>query len=154
MNTAWILAGLHLLALGVGLGAVWARGRSLASRLDAAGLRSVFLADMWWGIAALLWISTGLWRLLAGVEKDTAYYLENHLFLTKMALLAVILALEVRPMITLIGWRRRVMAGEQPATEAAPALARISFAQAALVVLMVFLAAAMARGYGVSSQFN
>lgn len=151
MSARWVLASLHLLALGIGLGAVWARGRSLSSRLDGAGLRSVFLADMWWGVAAFLWIATGLWRLLAGLEKHTAYYFQNHLFLTKMALLVIILALEIWPMVTLIGWRRRVMKGDLPSTKAAPALARISFAQAALVVIMVFLAAAAARGHGVLS---
>jgi putative membrane protein len=148
--TRWLLAGLHLLALGFGLGAVWVRGRALSSRLDERGLRSVFLADTWWGVAAFLWIGTGLWRLLAGLEKNTAYYFQNHLFLTKMGLLVVILILEVWPMITLIKWRRQVTAGGLPDTGIAPALARISFAQAVLVILMVFLASAMARGYGVS----
>jgi putative membrane protein len=149
MTLRWLLAGLHLLALGVGLGAVWARARSLSLPLDARGLRSVFLADMWWGIAAFLWIGTGLWRLIAGLEKDTGYYFQNHLFLTKMGVLAVILVLEVWPMMTLIKWRRQVRAGGLPATRVAPALARISFAQVVLVILMVFLASAMARGYGV-----
>ena len=150
MTLRWLLAGLHLLALGLGLGAVWVRGRALSSRLDERGLRSVFLADMWWGIAAFLWIGTGLWRLLAGLEKNTAYYFQNHFFLAKMGLLAVILILEVWPMITLIKWRRQVMAGGLPVTRVAPALSRISVAQAVLVILMVFLASAMARGYGVS----
>jgi len=68
-----------------------------------------------------------------------------------MAFFAVILALELWPMITLIGWRRRVARGEQPDSAAAPLLARISYAQAGIVIVMVFLAAAMARGYGVSS---
>jgi putative membrane protein len=150
MTLRWLLASLHLLALGLGLGAVWIRGRALSSRLNERGFHSVFLADTWWGIAAFLWIGTGLWRLLAGLEKSTAYYFQNHFFLTKMGLLVVILILEVWPMITLIKWRRRVRAGGLPVTSAAPALARISFAQAVLVVLMVFLASAMARGYGVS----
>ncbi len=152
VSTRLILAVLHLLALGIGLGAVWARGRALTSRLDAAGLRAVFTSDMWWGLAAFLWIGTGLWRLLAGVEKDTAYYLQNHLFLSKMALLLIVLGLEIWPMITLIGWRRSASSGQQPDTARAPLLARISFAQAGLVVLMVFLAAAMARGYGISTR--
>ena len=150
MTTRWLLAGFHLLALGIGLGAVWVRGRALSARLDAVGLRAVFLADNFWGGAAGLWIGTGLWRLLAGLEKDTAYYFHNHLFLGKMALFAIILALEIWPMITLIGWRRLVARGEQPDTSAAPLLGRISFAQAGLVIVMVFLAAGMARGYGVS----
>lgn len=150
MITRLLLAGLHLLGLGIGLGAVWARGRALSSRLDPAGLRSVFLADNFWALAAALWLGTGLWRLLSGLDKDTTYYLHNHVFLGKMAFFAIILALEVWPMMTLIAWRRRVARGEQPDTSAAPLLARISFAQAGIVVLMVFLAAAMARGYGVS----
>jgi putative membrane protein len=150
MTLRWLLASLHLLALGLGLGAVWVRGRALSSKLDDRGLRSVFLADMWWGIAAFLWIGTGVWRLLAGLEKNTGYYFQNHLFLAKMGLLGIILILEVWPMITLIKWRRTVRAGALPITRAAPALARISFAQAVLVMLMVFLASAMARGFGVS----
>jgi putative membrane protein len=97
MMARWLAASLHLLALGIGLGAVWTRGRALRSALDPDDLRRVFLADTFWGLAALLWISTGLWRLLAGLEKGTGYYLQNHLFLTKMALLVLILALETVP---------------------------------------------------------
>jgi len=148
MTARWLAASLHLLALGIGLGAVWARGRALRSSLDAENLRQVFFADTFWGLAAVLWISTGLWRLLAGLEKGTGYYLQNHLFLTKMALLGLVLLLEIRPMITLIRWRKTVSRGEAPDTRAAPLLARISFVQAWLIVLMVFAAAAMARGMG------
>jgi putative membrane protein len=148
MTARWLAASLHLLALGIGLGAVWARGRALRSSLDAGTLRQVFFADTLWGLAAVLWISTGLWRLLAGLEKGTGYYLQNHLFLTKMALLVLVLLLEIRPMITLIRWRRTVSRGEAPDTRAAPLLARISFVQAWLIVLMVFAATAMARGMG------
>jgi putative membrane protein len=148
MTARWLAASLHLLALGIGLGAVWARGRALRSSLDAGTLRQVFLADTLWGLAAVLWISTGLWRLLAGLEKGTGYYLQNHLFMTKMALLALVLLLEIRPMITLIRWRKTVSRGEAPDTRAAPLLARISFVQAWLIVLMVFAATAMARGMG------
>jgi putative membrane protein len=144
----WLLASFHLLALGLGLGAVIARGLALRSRLDRQGLRWVFLADAVWGVAAFLWLATGLWRLLGGVEKSTAYYLGNHVFLTKMALFLLILGLEVRPMATLIAWRGRAARGEVADTTLAPMLARISFWQAALVTLMVFLATAMARGYG------
>ena len=146
MILRWLLASFHLLGLGLGLGAVWVRGRALRSSLDPAGLRRVFLADSLWGLAALLWIGTGLWRLLGGTEKPTDYYLHNHIFQTKMALLVLILVLELRPMVTLIRWRRQVGRGELPDTRAAPALARVSFIQAGIVVLMVFAATAMARG--------
>jgi putative membrane protein len=62
MTVRWFLAALHLLALGFGLGAVWARARGLRGELEETGLRRVFYADPWWGIAALLWIATGLVR--------------------------------------------------------------------------------------------
>jgi putative membrane protein len=148
----WLLAAVHLLALGVGLGAVWARGRALQSDLDAAGLRRAFYADTWWGIAAVLWIGTGLARAFGGFEKGSFYYLHNHFFWAKMSLLAVILLLELRPMIALIQWRRLVARGEIPDARAAGRFARISFIQATLVVLMVLAATAMARGYGVPSH--
>lgn len=149
MTLRWLLASFHLLGLGIGLGAVVGRGLALRSRLDGQGLRWVYLADTAWGVAALFWMVTGVWRLLAGLEKPTGYYFTNHAFLTKMALFAIILGLELRPMMTLIGWRRQTARGEPPDTSAAVLLARISFWQAGLVVLMVLLAAAIARGYGV-----
>lgn len=145
----WLLAASHLLGLGIGLGAAWARGRALQQRLDTAGVRRVLVADMWWGIAALLWVSTGLWRWLGGLEKGTAYYLQNHVFWAKMALFGLILVLEVGPILTFARWRRRLAAGAGPDLESAPRLARISFIQAGLVVLIVLAATAMARGYGV-----
>ena len=146
MTLRWILGFLHLLALGIGLGAVWTRARALRGALDVAGLRRVFAADNLWGIAAVLWIGTGVWRAFGGVEKGTMYYVTNPFFHVKMGLLLLILALEVWPMVTLIRWRIRQGKGEGIDTSPAPALARISVAQAGLVVLMVLAATALARG--------
>ena len=148
MLIRWMLAALHLVALGVGLGAVWARRNALRGPLDAQGLRRVFYADTLWGIAAVVWIATGLLRAFGGWEKGTAYYLHNHAFLTKMALVALVLALEVWPMATLIRWRVRLAKGGEVDTSRAPTFALISTVQAVLVVLMVFAATAMARGLG------
>jgi len=150
MTIRWLLAAFHLLALGVGLGAVWARARALQAPLDVPGLRRVFYADTWWGIAALLWIGTGLGRAFGGFEKGSFYYLHNHLFWAKMGLLAAILVLELGPMLALIRWRAAVARGGVPDARAASRFARISVVQAILVVLMVLAATAMARGYGVS----
>jgi putative membrane protein len=147
----WILAAVHLLALGIGLGAIWARGRALRAPLDVAGVRRVLAADTWWGVAAGLWIVTGLARAFGGFEKGTVYYLHNHFFWVKMGLLGSILLLEIVPMITFIKWRRRTGRGEIVDAADAPPLAAVSFIQAALVVFMVLAATAMARGYGVSN---
>jgi putative membrane protein len=144
-----LFATLHLLGLGIGLGAIYARGRGLRGPFDEERLGRIFLADTFWAVAAGLWIITGLIRAFSGLEKGSAYYLSNTYFLIKMALLAVIILLEIWPMITLIHWRGRVRRGEMPDTTAAPTMATISWVQAGLVILMVFAATAMARGFGI-----
>ncbi len=146
MTIRWILAALHLLALGIGLGAVWSRGRLLRQPLDAAGLKRVFAADSWWGAAFGLWVVTGLARAFGPIEKGADYYLHNGFFLAKMALLTVILALEIAPMVTLIRWRIQLKKGGSVDPSPARMFALISDLQVLLVVLMVFAATAMARG--------
>ncbi|HOA23930.1 MAG TPA: DUF2214 family protein [Aggregatilineales bacterium] len=148
MYLRWLFAVLHLLGLGIGLAAVWSRSRALRGDLNNDGLQRVFLADTFWGIAAGLWITTGLIRAFTGLEKGSAYYLGNSMFLIKMGLLLVILVLEVWPMVTLIRWRLKSRQGELPNVSAAPAIARISQVQVGLVILMVVAATAMARGIG------
>ncbi len=148
MIVRWLFAAAHLLALGIGLGSVWARGRALNGELDATGLKRVFYADALWGLAAVLWIGTGLVRAFSNLEKGAPYYLQNHNFWTKMILLAVILVLEFAPMVALIRWRIALKRGTQPDTSAAGRFATVSFVQAWLVIVMVLLATAMARGVG------
>ena len=144
----WLFAVLHLLGLGIGLGAVWARARALRGPLDVAGLRRVFYADGWWGVAAAIWIGTGLVRVIGGMEKGLDYYLQNHVFWGKMTLLLAVLALEIAPMVALIRWRAQVARGETPDTRLAVRYATISYVEVVLVLLMVLAASAMARGIG------
>lgn len=148
MLVRWLFAWLHLFGLGIGLGAVWARARALRGPLDPAGLRRVFHADGWWAVAGALWIGTGLVRMIGGLEKGTDYYLRSHVFWTKMALLLILLALEIRPAVTLARWRVQLARGAQPDTGPAEGFARISYLQVVLVVLMVLAATALARGIG------
>jgi putative membrane protein len=149
------LAGLHLIALGLGLGAVLNRGTALREPLTAGALKRAFRADALWGISFVLWLSTGLWRLFGETEKSTSYYMTNQAFFAKMGFLVVILALEIGPMITLIRWRAALAKGAAPETVADGAAARriaiVSHVQATLVVCIVFAAVAMARGLGVRS---
>jgi putative membrane protein len=148
-----IVAGFHLLALGLGLGAVLTRGNVLREPITVQSLQRAFRADALWGIAAALWVVTGVWRM-AKLEKGLDYYFANHFFLTKMSLFGLILVLEAWPMIVLIRWRAGLRRGLNVPDFALPATAKrmatISHVEALLVVLMVFFAAAMARGYGYS----
>ena len=146
------LAWLHLLALGIGLGGVWGRARALHDSLreppDPRAIRRALIADTWWGVAAGIWIVTGVWRLLGSTEKSTAYYLANHAFYAKMAFFIAILGLEVWPMITLMKWR---MGKSEPHARDAGRIEVISYVECALVIAMVLTAVSMARGLGMAA---
>lgn len=146
------LAWIHLLALGFGLGAVLDRAAALREPAGMGSIRRAFRDDTVWGIAALLWIGSGLWRLFGATEKSATYYLHNPVFMAKMGLLVVILLLEIWPMATLIRWRRALGRGQSIETVAVPAVARriaaVSTVEALLVIAMVAAAVAMARGFG------
>ena len=146
MFLRWLIASLHLFALPLGLSAVWMRSRALRVVHGAADLPRVFNADSVWGIAAALWLVTGLMRVFMSLEKSTSYYLHNRVFYAKMGLFLFILLLEIRPMVTLVRWRSAVRRGTSIDTTSSLALARISQVEVAVVVLIVFAATALARG--------
>ena len=145
---AALLSALHMLALAIGLPAIYARTRALKGPLDPEGLRRVFAADSWWGIAALLWIATGPLRAFGPFEKGAPFYLGTWLFHLKLGLFALIFALEIMPMVGLIRWRMALKRGESPDISAAPLYRMLSHIEMALVVLIAFVAAFMARGFG------
>jgi putative membrane protein len=142
-----LVSALHLLALAIGLPAVYLRGRALKGRLDREGFRRLFAADSVWGVAAGLWLVTGLLRAFGGLEKGSAFYLGSTLFWLKMGLFLLVVALEVWPMVTLMRWRVAIRNGGTPDTSTARALYGITHAEMAVVVLIVFVAAFMARGF-------
>jgi putative membrane protein len=143
-----IISALHILALTIGLPSVYFRGRALKGALEPEGLRRLFLADSLWGVAAFLWISTGLLRAFGGLEKGSAFYLASPLFWTKLGLFAGVLALEAFPMVTFIRWRAAARRGLVPDTSAARTLYLLNHFEMAMVLVMVFVASFMARGFG------
>ena len=146
MGLSYLLATLHLLILAIGIAAVYARWRALRELKGAADLPAVFLADNWYGVAAVGWVVTGLWRAFGGLEKGSEFYLESHWFIGKMGLFALVFLLELLPMITLVRWRIERRKGRSSTLDRAPLLARLTLAQIPLLVLMVGMATAMARG--------
>jgi putative membrane protein len=146
------MAALHLLALGLGMGAVLTRGNTLREPLTGESLRRTFRADTLWAFAALLWVVTGVWRMVAGLEKPREYYTMNSVFMLKMGLFVLLLALEVWPIITLMKWRREIRMGHSPgvfgSVSIAKRIAMLSHIEALVLVVMIFAAVTMARGYG------
>lgn len=148
MTTEWFFASLHLLALAVGFGAVIVRSAIFrVTPLTGITLKRLFTADSIWGMAAALWLVSGIPRAFLGLGKGSSYYLNNPAFHAKMGLFILIFALEIWPMIKLIQWRAAEKKGQPIDTSNAKAFSNISIVQAILLVAMVFLATKIARGF-------
>jgi putative membrane protein len=140
-----LLSSIHLLTLALGLGAIFIRGRALAQPLDEVGWQRLLAADNIWGVAAGLWIASGLGRVFLG-GKEPGFYWHNGFFWVKLALFGLVFALELTPMMTFIrvrAARRRSAALPRFSVEACR---RINSAEVVLVVAIVFVASFMARG--------
>jgi uncharacterized membrane protein len=142
---ASLLSAIHLLTLALGLGAIFARGRALSQPLDDAGWNRLLAADNAWGVAAMLWIGSGLGRVFFG-GKETTFYSHNGFFWVKLALFGLVFALELTPMVTFIRVRSARRRGAPLPQFSVDAYRRINSLELALVVIIVFVAAFMARG--------
>jgi uncharacterized membrane protein len=150
VDTRVLLAWLHLLPLAVGPAGLWTRARALRNSLrdpeDHGALRRAFVGNAWWSVAAVVWLVTGIWRLVGGTDKSTSYYFTNRAFYLKMALVLIVVALEAWPAKTLFHWRTK---RTPPNPRDVGRIEVISYVQCALVVVIVAAAVSMARDYGV-----
>jgi putative membrane protein len=117
--------------------------------MDGATIRRLGRIDLGFGIAAGLMILIGFARVFFGI-KGPAYYLANWVFWTKMAVFALIGLLSIQPTLRILAWRRMLDADSHavPMTQDIMRVKRVIHIEAALVLLLPILAAAMARGYG------
>jgi murein DD-endopeptidase MepM/ murein hydrolase activator NlpD/uncharacterized membrane protein len=144
-----VLSWLHLLALAVGLGGVWARARALDDSLrnpeDPRAIRRALVGNGWWGLAILVWLATGMWRLLAATDQPLSFHVASSAFAVKMGILLVALALEIWPTAVLVRWWRK---RADPDPRDVGRIEIISYVQCALVAGMVLAATISARGLG------
>jgi len=147
------LSALHVLAVALALGSIFARGLRLRElRRDPSDSRArerLLRADNVWGISALLFLATGVARAFGRLEKTPDFYLRNGFFWVKMALFALVLLLEILPMVTFLRWRMGALRKTAPADDGRPALPTLialNDAELALVCVIPFVAALMARG--------
>lgn len=148
-----LFAAFHYLALGIGLGSVFMRGRYLRALAKAPASRDLlpklFAADSLWGAAALLWIVTGVGRAFGGLEKSTDWYLHHSMFILKMAIFGLVFALEIYPISTLIRWRIRLKKGGLALEQSRISRMRVlNDLEVVLVCLIPMVASLMARGIG------
>lgn len=146
MDLKYVVATIHILTFGLGFYSCWARANALKNLKDESGIKDVLTADNLWGLSAALWLGTGIWRAFGGLEKGSDYYLHNTAFLIKMSCFILVFALELKPMITFIRWRSLQAKKEAIDISIAPSLARVSFIELILLIPIVAMATAMARG--------
>jgi len=117
--------------------------------MDGATIRRLGRIDLGFGIAAGLMILVGFTRVFFGL-KGSAYYLANWVFWTKMGIFALIGLLSIQPTLRIIAWGRLLDVDSHavPMTQDIMRVKRVIHIEAALVLLLPILAAAMARGYG------
>jgi putative membrane protein len=144
------LSALHVLAVALALGSIFARGLRLRElRRDPSDSRArerLLRADNVWGISALLFLATGLARAFGRLEKTPDFYLRNGFFWVKMSLFALVLLLEILPMVTFLRWRLAGARGKTSPPAKFSALIALNDAETALVFGIPFVAALMARG--------
>ncbi len=141
MWSSSLMASLHYLAFGMALGGVFMRGRYLrAIILDATDEKNfykLFIADNFWGLAALFLVITGVWRAFGGLEKGTAYYMQNTFFWIKMSVVILVIALEMVPMTRFVRWRLVLKRKSAPLNlRSLSMLRKINDTQLALTILL------------------
>jgi putative membrane protein len=102
-------------------------------------------ADDLWGLAALLWIASGLARVFWG-GREAAFYWSNGFFWVKLAVFGVIVLMELSPMIAFIRARAARRRGATPLPFPVQRFRIINSVEIALVVVIAFVAPFMARG--------
>lgn len=140
-----LLSAIHVLTLALGLGAVYIRGQALASPRGQVDWRRLLTADSAWGLAALLWISSGLARVFWG-GKEAAFYWGNGFFWLKMTLFVIVVLVESNQARTLGRVRTALKRGQPIPDVPLDQMRRINAIEMAIVVLIPFVAAFMARG--------
>ena len=138
----WLLATLHLLALGCGLGAIAARGRNLADQPDAPAWQRSLRANNWWRLALCLWLASGLPMLGQHPEQLWVTGRLPPVALAKLLGCLLLFMQEWRSLSLLRQCRERLERGRLPADELRSRLYRASRRQLALLLLLLLLSTA------------
>jgi putative membrane protein len=144
--TPALVSGLHMLTLAAAVSCLFLRDRAMTAAIGGAPLAPLFRADNWAGITGIALVGSGLWRLLAGLEKPTAWYLDEYAFHLKLGLIGLMWVFEIPLMITLIRWRVQIDKGTQPDLARLPRLRRFNRIELGIAGAVVFAAATMAHG--------
>jgi putative membrane protein len=117
--------------------------------LTAESARKLQVADMLYGISAVLLLVVGLTRVFH-FEKGATYYFHTWTFIAKLALFVLVGLASIIPTREFLRWSPAVKAGQAP--DVSPArikqIRSIIHYELMAVVLILLMAALMARGVG------
>lgn len=119
--------------------------------MTASGLRLAASLDRAYGTSAVLLLGVGFGRVFWGA-KGSPFYLSNPLFWAKVGLFATVAVLSIPPTLQLIRWTKQaeMQAEFLPPMEQVRRIQWWLRAESLVVIFIPFLAAAMARGFGLS----
>ena len=105
--------------------------------------------DLGYGVFAVLIVAVGFGRVYFGI-KDPAFYLENHVFWTKIGLFAVMGVVSVWPSLAFSRWRRELKTNPnfRPVSAEVGRVRRFLHIQVGLLALIPIFAAMLGRGIG------
>ncbi len=139
---AWLALGHHLAAFGV-LGTLTAEWAMVRPGLHNDDLRRLARIDAAYGLAAGSVVVIGILRVTLGV-KPASFYLESPFFWLKMASLAAVGLLSIRPTLAFQRWSRSVAVED----DVLPVVRRLIGIELLVFPLIPVCAALMARGIG------
>jgi putative membrane protein len=117
--------------------------------LTVGTARRLQVADMVFGISAGVLIVVGLLRVFY-FEKGAYYYFHTWTFIAKLALFLIIGLVSIVPTLEFLSWRKAVKQGQAPSVspDKVRALRSIMHWELAGVVVIILMAALMAKGVG------
>jgi putative membrane protein len=147
--TDFLLASFHHIAVFSLVAIIAAELVLVRPGLDPVTVKRLARLDIAYGIAAAAIIVAGFSRVFFGA-KGADYYLHNHVFWTKVGVFVLIGLLSIQPTLRFRAWQRALAADLRalPIARDIKLTKRFIHIEAALVLLLPILGAAMARGYG------
>lgn len=146
-----LLSSFHFLLIFMLVAVLAAQYVLIRPGMTASSLRLAAHLDRIYGISAVLLLGVGFARVFWGT-KGSPFYLSNPLFWTKIGLFMTVAILSITPTLRLIQWSKQVHAQAEflPSEEQVRRLQWWLRAEMIVVVPILFFAAAMARGMGLS----
>jgi putative membrane protein len=146
-----LLSALHFLLVFLLIAILAAQSILIRPGMTTDGMRLAASLDRAYGASAFLLLGIGFARVYWGA-KGSPFYLSNPLFWTKISLFMIVAMLSIPTTVQLIRWSKQAQLYPEflPPTEQVRRIQWWLRAEGLVVIFIPFLAAAMARGFGLS----